>query len=175
MESLDKHLKNVYSKANSIRQNIKSKENKIKNINVFFRHISNYEKYKAVYTEYKNIHWKGRKQKFTETHKEELNDFKSAFAYFKKYPDKKTCNRQELIKERKQIERELEKETEALTKVHTEVKKLRDICFCINKILEEKTEKKTSILQQLKENKEQIKKNQTEKYQSKNKENYIYL
>ena len=141
----------------------------------FFRHISNYEKYKAVYTEYNNIHWKGRKQKFAETHKEELSGFKSSSAYFKKYPDKKICNRQEFIKERKQLEKELEKETEDLAEVQTEVKKLRDIRFCVNKVLEEKTEKKTSILQQLKENKEQIKKNQSEKYQSKNKENYIDL
>ena len=175
LESLDKHLETVNSKADSIRQSMKLKENKIKNINVFFRHISNYEKYKAIYTEYNNIHWKGRKQKFAEIHKEELNDFKSASAYFKKYPDKKTCNCQELIKERKQLEKELEKETEALTEIQTEVKKLRDIRFCVNKVLEEKTEKKTSVLQQLKENKEQIKKNQTEKYQAKNKENYIDL
>ncbi len=175
LESLDKHLENVNSKADSIRQSMKLQENKIKNINTFFKHISNYEKYKSVYTEYNNIHWKGRKQKFAEIHKEELNDFKSASAYFKKYPDKKTCNRQELIKERKQIEKELEKETEALTEVQTEVKKLRDIRFCVNKVLEEKTEKKTSVLQQLKENKEQIKKNQSEKYQTKNKKNYIDL
>lgn len=169
MESLDKHLENVNSKADSIRQSMKLQENKIKNINTFFKHISNYEKYKSVYTEYNNIHWKGRKQKFAETHKEELNDFKSASAYFKKYPDKKTCNRQELIKERKQIEKEIEKETGVLAEVQTEVKKLRDIRFCIDKVLEEKTEKKTSVLQQLKENKEQIKKNQTEKNQTKNK------
>ena len=177
LESLDKHLEDVSSRADSVRQSMKLKENKIKDINAFFRHISNYEKYKSIYTEYSNIHWKGRKQKFAETHEEELNSFKSASAYFKKYHDRKTCNRQELIKERKKLEKELEKETEILTDVQTEVKKLRDIRFCINKVLEEKTEKKTSVLQQLKENKEQIKKNQTEKNQTKNKyrENNIDL
>lgn len=89
LESLDKHLENVNSKADSIRQSMKLQENKIKNINTFFKHISNYEKYKSVYTEYNNIHWKGRKQKFAEIHKEELNDFKSASAYFKNILTKK--------------------------------------------------------------------------------------
>jgi len=127
LESLDKHLEDVSSRADSVRQSMKLKENKIKNINTFFRHISNYEKYKSIYTEYNNIRWKGRKQKFAETHKEELSSFKNASAYFKKYPDKKSCNCQELIKEHKQLEKELEKETEILEKCSE-----NDYCFIEN-------------------------------------------
>jgi len=139
LENLDKHLETVSLKANSIRQNMKLKEHKIKDINDFLRHISNYEKYKPIYIEYNDIYWKGRKQKFAKTHREELNAFRSADIYFKKYSDRKSYDCQELAKKRKALEKEPEKETAELSDVQSDVKKLRDIRFCVNKVLEEKT------------------------------------
>ena len=136
VESLDSHLETVREEAGSIRQEMKTKENRIKDIDTMLQHIGNYEAYKPVFEKYNGIRWKGRKEKFGEAHKEELDAFRAATRHFKKYLDGKSYNRQGLLQERSQIEKELDSETVKLEKVQADVKELRNVRYWIDKVLQ---------------------------------------
>lgn len=166
VETLDRHLEAVSSQTDAIRQNRKTKENRIKGIDTMLRHIQSYEAHKPIHAEYSAIHWKGKQQKFAEVHKEELDAYLTAIRYLKKHLGGNTYDRQELKQERTRLVGELNAGQNKLQALQDEVKKLRDVRHCIRQILEPKEpEEKESIRQKLKEHQERISREQIAKRQ----------
>ena len=170
VESLDTHLEAVSQKAAAIRQDMKGKENRIKAIDTMLRHIENYEAGKPVQEEYAAIFWKGKKQKFEDSHKPELDAYSAAVRYLKIHLDGKPYSTKALKAERSQLSAEHEKGQAALAGVQADVKTLRDVRHWINKVLAPEKQKpvrhttpvepqkKESIVEKLHE--KQIQKNQ---------------
>ena len=110
VEELDSYLESTSQKANTIRQSMKIKENRVKLIDAMLLHIQNYENHKPIYTEYSNIHWKGRNRNLQKRTKKELDDFMAATRYLKKHLEEKTYDKQMLIKERNRLVKERDAE-----------------------------------------------------------------
>lgn len=166
VETLDRHLEAVSSQAGAIRQYRKSRESRIKEIGTMLHHIQNYEAHKPVHAEYSAIHWKGKQQKFAESHKEELDAYFTAARYLKKHLDGNTYDRQELKQERTRLTGELDAGQGRLQDLQAEVKELRDVRYCIRQVLEPKAPgEKESIRQKLKEHQERIDHGQAAKRQ----------
>lgn len=170
VESLDTHLEAVSQKAAAIRQDMKGRESRIKAIDTMLRHTESYEAGKPVQEEYAAIFWKGKKQKFADSHKPELDAYFAAVRYLKIHLDGKPYSTKALKAERSQLAAEHEKGQVALAGVQADVKILRDVRHWINKVLapeKQKTvrrttpvepQKKESIVEKLHE--KQIQKNQ---------------
>ena len=145
--SLDTHLEEVLQKAAGIREAMRTKEKRIREIDMIYDKIHICGNYKAISKEHVSIRWKGRREKFAAAHAEELEEYRKAAYYLKKHFEGGSLS--ELASEKKRLVEECEKGREALQAVQKDVKALSDVRRWINAVLppEERREpgKKPSV------------------------------
>ena len=82
--------------------------------------------YKPVHAEYAAIGWKKKKEKFAESHREELDAYNAAVRYFKANPKRSAYSYKDLEAERKQHAAILSGQRKELEAVQADIKILRD-------------------------------------------------
>ncbi len=154
--SLDAHLEEVLQKAAGVREAMRKKEKRLREIDMIYSKTRICEKYKAVSKEYASIRWKGRREKFAAAHAEELEAYQKAAYYLKKHFEGGSLA--DLASEKKRLEKECAKGSEALQAVQKNVKVLSDVRRWINAVLppEERREpgKKPSVRARLRADRE---------------------
>ena len=154
--SLDAHLEEILQKAAGIREAMRTKEKRIREIDMIHSKVGICKKYKAVNREYESIRWKGRREKFAAAHAEELEAYRKAAYYLKKHFEGGSPS--ELASEKKRLEEGCKRSKEALQAIHKDVKVLGDVRRWINAVLppEERREpgKKPSVRARLRADRE---------------------
>lgn len=90
LEELDAALSSVSDKASEIRGTMKPREARIKQLQKLIEQAQNFQKTKPVHDEYKQIRWKGKQEKFAETHRADLTIWEAANRYLRaNLPDMK--------------------------------------------------------------------------------------
>jgi len=135
IESLDTRLDEISQSAVSIIGSMKKSEKRIKAINTMLSYIDKYEATKPVHTEYAAIGWKKKKEKFAESHREELDAYHAAIRYFKANLKGNTYSRKDLEAEREQLAAALPGQKKELETVQADVKVLRDVRNWLNQVL----------------------------------------
>ena len=114
---------------------MKKGEKRIKAINTMLSYIDKYEANKPVHAEYAAIGWEKKKEKFAESHREELDTYNAAIRYFKANLKGNTYSRKDLEVEREQLAAALPGQKKELEKVQSDVKVLRDVRNWLNQVL----------------------------------------
>ena len=90
LKELDAALSAVHDKASEIRGAMKPREARIKQLQKLIEQAQNFQKTKPVHDEYKQIRWKGKQEKFAETHRADLTIWEAANRYLRaNLPDMK--------------------------------------------------------------------------------------
>ena len=90
LEELDTALSAVHDKASEIRSAMKPREARIKQLQKLIEQAQNFQKTQPIHDEYKQIRWKGKREKFAEAHRAELAIWDAANRYLRaNLPDMK--------------------------------------------------------------------------------------
>ena len=90
LEELDAALSVVHDKASEIRSAMKPREARIKQLQKLIEQAQNFQKTQPIHDEYKQIRWKGKQEKFAETHRADLAVWDAANRYLRvNLPDMK--------------------------------------------------------------------------------------
>ena len=81
LDELDASLSSVSDKAYSIREGMKTAEQRMKELQKLMEHGRNYQTYKPIQDEYRQIRWKGKQEKFAEARRAELTLWNAASRY----------------------------------------------------------------------------------------------
>ena len=81
LDELDAALSSVSDKAYSIREGMKTAEQRMKELQKLMEYGRNYQTYKPIQDEYRQIRWKGKQEKFAEAHRAELTLWNAASRY----------------------------------------------------------------------------------------------
>ena len=81
LDELDDSLSSVSDKAYSIREGMKTAEERMKNLQKLMEYGRNYQTYKPIQDEYRQIRWKGKQEKFAEARRAELTLWNAANRY----------------------------------------------------------------------------------------------
>ena len=170
VESLDTRLDEISKTAVSVMGSMKKSEKRIKTINTMLSYIDKYEAAKPVHAEYAAIGWKKKKEKFAESHREELDAYNAAVRYLKVNLKGNSYSRKDLESEREQLAAALPGQKKELEAVQADVKVLRDVRHWLNQVLPSEQYrqtaepgKKPSVQESLKGRQERIRQEQTEK------------
>ena len=83
-EELERTLQDTESSVKLTSAKMKNTEKRLRTISDILRANETCEKYKEIYDKLQNIWWKGRKEKYKEQHKTELDAYDRALRYLKK-------------------------------------------------------------------------------------------
>ena len=168
--SLDTRLDEISKAAVSVMGGMKKSEKRIKAINTMLSYIDKYEASKPVHAEYAAIGWKKKKEKFAESHREELDAYNAAIRYLKANLKGNSYSRKDLEAEREQLASALPEQGEELEAVQADVKVLRDVRRWLNQVLPSEQYrqtaepgKKPSVQESLKGRQERIRQEQAGK------------
>ena len=81
LDELDASLSSVSDKAYSIREGMKTAEQRMKELQKLIEYGRNYQTYKPIQDEYRQIRWKGKQEKFAEARRAELTLWGAANRY----------------------------------------------------------------------------------------------
>ena len=81
LDELDASLSSVSDKAYSIREGMKTAEERMKKLQKLIEYGKNYTEYKPIQDEYRQIRWKGKQEKFAEARRAELTLWDAANRY----------------------------------------------------------------------------------------------
>ena len=81
LDELDASLASVSDRAYSIREGMKTAEQRMKELQKLLEHGRNYQTYKPIQDEYRQIRWKGKQEKFAEARRAELTLWDAANRY----------------------------------------------------------------------------------------------
>ena len=170
VESLDTRLDEISQTAVSVMGSMKKSEKRIKAINTMLSYIDKYEAAKPVHAEYAAIGWKKKKEKFAESHREELDAYNAAVRYLKANLKGNSYSRKDLESEREQLAAALPGQRKELEAVQADVKVLRDVRHWLNQVLPSEQYrqtaepgKKPSVQESLKGRQERIRQEQAGK------------
>ena len=83
LDELDASLSSVSDKAYSIREGMKTAEQRMKELQKLMEYGRNYQTYKPIQDEYRQIRWKGKQEKFAEARRAELTLWDAANRYLR--------------------------------------------------------------------------------------------
>ena len=90
LEELDAALSVVYDKAGEIRNGMKPRETRIRQLQKLIEQAQNLRETQPIHDEYKQIRWKGKQEKFAEAHRADLAIWDAANRYLRaNLPDMK--------------------------------------------------------------------------------------
>ena len=81
LAELDDALSSVSDQSSKFRSSMKAMETRMKELQKLIENGKNYVGYKPIQDEYKQIHWKGKQEKFAEAHRAELAMWNAANRY----------------------------------------------------------------------------------------------
>ena len=122
------------SKAYSIRERMKNAEQRMKELQKLIEYGRNYQTYKPIQDEYRQIRWKGKQEKFAEARRTELTLWNAANRYLHAHLPEgvKTLPISAWEKEYTALKAQREAEYDTLKKTRAEVAELQKIRRCVD-------------------------------------------
>ena len=134
VDGLYERLDSLSSKSSAMRSEIRPLEKRMREIDQLLASFEDIRRYKPVNDEFAGIHWKGRRKKFFDRHKEELDRYHRAERFIKMHAGI-SGNEAGLREERARLESMLSGLKANLRAVQTETKTLRDVRYMAEKAL----------------------------------------
>ena len=133
LDELDTSLSSVSDKAYSIREGMKTAEERMKKLQKLIECSKNYLTYKPVQDEYRQIRWKGKQEKFAEAHRAELTLWNAASRYLHAdLPDVKAFPISEWKQEYADLKAQRDTDYAKLKATRAEVAELQKIRKCVD-------------------------------------------
>ena len=134
LDELDASLSSVSDKAYSIREGMKTAEQRMKELQKLMEHGRNYQTYKPIQDEYRQIRWKGKQEKFAEARRAELTLWDAANRYLHAHLPEgvKTLPISAWEKEYTALKAQREAEYDTLKDTRAEVAELQKIRRCVD-------------------------------------------
>ena len=160
LETLDTILQNANSKLTSIRNSTRANERRMKEITNILGAFETIEKLSPIHEKYVKIGWKTAKEKYSNAHQTELDEYNKAFRYLKKQGIDTSFNKDAYKGEYRTLERKCREDKQELEAVQNEIMPLKEIRYYVSKVIpiDEPVElieqPKPSIADKLKESKE---------------------
>ena len=134
LDELDASLSSVSGKAYSIREGMKTAEQRMKELQKLMEHGRNYQTYKPIQDEYRQIRWKGKQEKFAEARRAELTLWDAANRYLHAHLPEgvKTLPISAWEKEYTALKAQREAEYDTLKETRAEVAELQKIRKCVD-------------------------------------------
>jgi len=127
------NLSSVSDKAYSIREGMKTAEQRMKELQKLMEYGRNYQTYKPIQDEYRQIHWKGKQEKFAEAHRAELTLWNAASRYLHaNLPDVKALPISEWKQEYADLKAQRDTDYAKLKATRAEVAELQKIRKCVD-------------------------------------------
>ena len=134
LDELDAALSSVSDKAYSIREGMKTAEQRMKELQKLMEYGRNYQTYKPIQDEYRQIRWKGKQEKFAEARRAELTLWDAANRYLHAHLPEgvKTLPISAWEKEYTALKAQREAEYDTLKETRAEVAELQKIRKCVD-------------------------------------------
>ena len=134
LDELDASLSSVSDRAYSIRAGMKTAEERMKELQKLMEYGRNYQTYKPIQDEYRQIRWKGKQEKFAEARRAELTLWDAANRYLHAHLPEgvKTLPISAWEKEYTAIKAQREAEYDTLKETRAEVAELQKIRRCVD-------------------------------------------
>ena len=134
LDELDASLSSVSNKAYSIRDGMKTAEQRMKELQKLMEYGRNYQTYKPIQDEYRQIRWKGKQEKFAEARRAELTLWDAANRYLHAHLPEgvKTLPISAWEKEYTALKAQREAEYDTLKETRAEVAELQKIRRCVD-------------------------------------------
>ena len=134
LDELDASLSSVSDKAFSIREGMKTAEQRMKELQKLMEYGRNYQTYKPIQDEYRQIRWKGKQEKFAEARRAELTLWDAANRYLHAHLPEgvKTLPISAWEKEYTALKAQREAEYDTLKDTRAEVAELQKIRRCVD-------------------------------------------
>ena len=133
LDELDASLSSVSDKAYSIREGMKTAEERMKNLQKLMEYGRNYQTYKPIQDEYRQIRWKGKQEKFAEARRAELTLWNAASRYLHaNLTDTKTLPISEWKQEYADLKAQRDTDYTKLKAARAEVAELQKIRKCVD-------------------------------------------
>ena len=134
LDELDASLSSVSDRAYSIREGMKTAEQRMKELQKLIEYGRNYQTYKPIQDEYRQIRWKGKQEKFAEARRAELTLWDAANRYLHAHLPEgvKTLPISAWEKEYTALKAQREAEYDTLKDTRAEVAELQKIRKCVD-------------------------------------------
>ena len=134
LDELDVALSSVSDKAYSIREGMKTAEQRMKELQKLMEQGRNYQTYKPIQDEYRQIRWKGKQEKFAEARRAELTLWDAANRYLHANLPKgtKTLPIAEWEQEYADLKTQRDSDYTKLKETRAEVAELQKIRRCVD-------------------------------------------
>ena len=133
LDELDASLSSVSDKAYSIREGMKTAEQRMKELQKLMEYGRNYQTYKPIQDEYRQIRWKGKQEKFAEAHRAELTLWNAASRYLHaNLTDTKTLPISKWKQEYADLKEQRDTDYTKLKATRAEVAELQKIRKCVD-------------------------------------------
>ena len=133
LDELDATLSSVSDKAYSIREGMKTAEQRMKELQKLMEYGRNYQTYKPIQDEYRQIRWKGKQEKFAEARRAELTLWDAANRYLHaNLPDVKALPISEWKQEYADLKTQRDTDYAKLKATRAEVAELQKIRKCVD-------------------------------------------
>ena len=136
-EDLDRTLQETEDRVNVTRAKMATKEKRMRTISDILRANETCEKYKEIHDKLQNIWWKGRKEKYTEQHKTELDAYNRALRSLKKMGMELPLDTQSLQHEYAKLKLSHAELSDDLKSMKQDIVQLDEIRMCVDDLMEQ--------------------------------------
>ena len=136
-EDLDRTLQETEDRVNVTRAKMATQEKRMRTISDILRANETCEKYKEIHDKLQNIWWKGRKEKYKEQHKTELDTYDRALRSLKKMGMELPVDAQALHHEYAKLKLSHTELSDDLKSMKQDLVQLDEIRMCVDDLLEQ--------------------------------------
>ena len=137
VEDLDNRLNELNASGLPVKEQMKQLSGRIKTIEKLIEHGDRRASLDAIHDEYLKLHWKGRKEKFAQQHKDELDAWKSSDRYLRKNLPEQEYNGTALKNELNSLKLQLDGLYDKLRPQNEELELLKDVRTYVKRLLPE--------------------------------------
>ena len=135
VNALAAYLQKTGARLSELRNAVRQKEQRIRDIDALLAAEQTVKELQPIQDELNGIHWKGRKEKFADDHKDELEKLNKAKRLLHKFGLTLPLNRKALQKEKKLLSAEVEAERPNLEALQTELDELKLVRYWVRKVI----------------------------------------
>ena len=133
--ALGKYLSRTNERMNELRKEVRSKEQRIRDIDALLNADKAVHDLQSMYDEYSSIRWKGAKERFVTTHADELEQYKKAQRLLHKFGLSHPIDRKSLRAEKAQLEQEIEALRPDADAIQAELDELKTVRYWVRKVV----------------------------------------
>lgn len=135
VHALGSYLSETGTRMNKLRKVVRSKEQRIREIDALLNAEKTVHDLQSMYDEYGSIRWKGTKERFVATHSDELEQYKKAQRLLHKFDLLHLIDRKTLRAEKAHLEQEIEALCPDMEAVQAELDTLKTVRYWVRKVI----------------------------------------